>query len=186
MRSTVLIVVMILVGCTNLPPVEVAVPPTPQARAVVFDIDGTLTPDVLAILEVRPDAAKAVGMYSRKGYSVIYLSTRASLFQTGIPEWLKKNGFPAGSIHVAQTHADRQHPDTYKSRIMKDYQSKGWKLVGGYGDSSTDFDAYADVGIPRAWVFALLRRGKSSCEPGVWEACLNGWAEHLSFIEGRE
>ena len=160
MRSTVLIVVMILAGCTNLPAVDVAVPPTPQARAV--------------------------GMYSSKGYGVIYLSTRASLFQTGIPEWLKKNGFPAGSVHVAQTHADRQHPKKYESRIMKDYQSKGWKLVGGYGDSATDFNAYADVGIPKAWVFALLRRGKSSCQPGVWEACLSGWAEHLSFIGGRE
>ena len=181
----ILAIIFLIGGCAQLPPVEVPEPPKPQALAVVFDIDGTLTPNVTSIAEARPDAAKAVHRYAEKGYKVIYLSTRLSFLQTGIPNWLKDNGFPASMLHVAQTDSDHKFPEIFKARIMKEYTARGWRLVGGYGDSSTDFEAYADAGIPKSRVFALLRRGDTACQPGQWQGCLRGWTEHLNYIDSR-
>lgn len=184
-RTLMLSAVALLTSCGSLAPAEVPSAPTSGARAVVFDIDGTLTPDVNAVAEVRVDAAAAVRIYFERGYRVIYLSTRVSFLQAGIPVWLKENGFPASSVHVAETEADHKDPAAFKLRIMREYSARGWSLVGGYGDSSTDFRAYAEAGIPNSRVFALLRRGQSACEPGVWQECLPGWSSHLGFVSGR-
>jgi phosphatidate phosphatase PAH1 len=170
------------VGCAQLPIAEIPSAPAAQARAVVFDIDGTLTPNVYAFTQVRPDAAQAVRLYADKGYKIIYLSTRFSLLQSGIPQWLADNGFPKSEIHVAQTPEDHNQPDVYKARILKAYQNGGWRIEFGYGDSSTDFTAYAQAAIPPNHVFALLRVSDTQCQSGAWKACLKGWTEHLPFI----
>lgn len=172
-------------GCGQLPSTTIPDSPQPEAPAVVFDIDGTLTPDVASITQVRPDAAKAALTYAERGYKVIYLSARVSLLQAGIPQWLKDNGFPAGTLHVAQTDREREQVAAFKTDIMKAYTLRGWRLVGGYGDSSTDFEAYANAGIPKDQVFALRRRGDATCQPGTWQTCLQGWGEHLDYIERR-
>ena len=186
MNAGLLIVTLLLLGgCSHLPPVAVPVAPKPQALAVVFDIDGTLTPAVMAFTEVRPDAAKAAHKYADKGYKVIYLSTRVSFLQAGMPDWLKEKGFPLSTLHVAVTDSDQNNPAVFKARILKEYTARGWRLVGGYGDSSSDFEAYAEAGISKNRVFALLRRGDATCQTGLWEDCLQGWTEHLSYIEKR-
>lgn len=183
MRAVIPLTALFLVAsCAPLPPSEIPRAPSSQSRAVVFDVDGTLTPAVLAITEVRPDAAKAARMYSEKGYQIVYLSVRISILGAGLPEWLKKNGFPDGIINVSQTDAEQSNPAAFKARILKDYVAQGWKLVGAYGDSSTDFQAYAEAGIPKNRVFALLRRGEATCQNGEWQECLRGWTEHLTFI----
>lgn len=126
MRSILILsTIGLIAGCARLPETQVPEPPRPQALAVVFDIDGTLTPDVRSFSDVRPDATRAVRSYFDKGYKVIYLSTRFSLLQNGIPSWLKENGFPDSSLHVAQTDADDNNPAMFKSRIMKEYQARG-------------------------------------------------------------
>jgi phosphatidate phosphatase PAH1 len=177
-----LLALCVLNGCALPPPAEIPTPPTPDAQAVVFDIDGTLTPTVYSVSVARTDAAKAVRAFADKSYTIVYLSTRISLRQAGIPSWLKQSGFPGGSIHVAQTDADHSNPDAFKTRVLKNFVQSGWKIVSAYGDSSTDFIAYAAVGIPKERVFALLREGDSSCQPGTWQQCLRGWTEHLETI----
>lgn len=174
---------LLLAACAQLPPVEVPLAPDTGADAVVFDIDGTLTPSVLAVTEARPVAAEAVTAYSKKGYAVIYLSTRVPAFQSGLPDWLKQNGFPDGAIHVAQTTEERENAADYKSGILERYLKRGWHLAYAYGDSSTDFEAYAKAGIPTAHVFALKRRGENQCQDGVYQQCLDGWEQILPFVE---
>jgi len=178
----ILLVVMLCSSCAQLPPAEIPNAPQKQAQAVVFDIDGTLTPQVSAVFEARTDAAKAVRIFADKGYKIIYLSTRISWLSAGIPSWLKEHGFPHGSVHVAQTDEDRSHPDDFKTRILKDFIDHGWNVKFAYGDSSTDFQAYAAVGIAKERVFALRREGDASCESGDSKACLSGWTEHIDFI----
>lgn len=183
MRHLIILSVAVLCSsCAQLPPAAVADAPPRQAQAVVFDIDGTLTPAVSTIFEAREDAARGVRMFADKGYTIIYLSTRVSWFSANIPGWLKDNGFPAGSLHVAQTDEDRNRPDAYKTRMLKDFMAHGWRVRFAYGDSSTDFSAYAATGIPKERVFALLRRYEADCQPGEWKACLKGWTEHLDFV----
>ena len=172
------LLLLLIAGCAQVPPSPVPAPTSSQSRAVVFDVDGTLTPDVLAITEVRANAAKAVGMYAEQGYKIVYLSVRIQGFQAELPAWLKENGFPDGSIHVSQA----SKPDEFKAGILNEYKAKGWILVGAYGDSETDFAAYAKADIPKNRVFALKRRGWLDCTEGVYRECLAGWTEHLTFI----
>jgi phosphatidate phosphatase PAH1 len=175
--------VLFLVACARLPPAEVPHAPRSGAEAVVSDIDGTLTPENLAFNEVRPAAAQTITAYSSKGYEVIYLSTRIPGFQADLPAWLRRNGFPDGTIHVAQTREERDNPAHYKSGMLARYAQQGWHLAYAYGDSSTDFQAYAQAGIPREHVFALKRRGQDKCENGVYKQCLDGWGQNLQFVD---
>lgn len=168
--------------CALLPSASILDAPPEQREAVVFDIDGTLTPTVFSILDARGDAAKAVRMFAEKGYKIIYLSTRMSLLQAGIPGWLKAKGFPEGSLHVAQTDSEHKNAAVFKARILNDYKSHGWNVKFAYGDSSTDFEAYKAAGIPKERVFALLREGEVKCQLGESQECLRGWTEHLDYI----
>ena len=184
MRHLALLIIALSVwGCATIPQVEVASPSPSQGQAVVLDIDGTLTPQNMAVYEPRPGAAEAIRALSAKGYKIIYLSTRIPLFQAGLPNWLRQNGFPEGSLHVAQSGVERDQADKFKARVLAAYLQRGWRLAYAYGDSSTDFTAYAEAGIPRERVFGLKRRGSKDCQPGIYLTCLDGWTEHLPYIE---
>lgn len=123
--------VLLLAACAQLPPAEVPLAPGPRAEAVVFDVDGTLTPSVLAVSEVRPGAAQ------------------------------------------------------YKTGILDRYLTRGWHLAYAYGDSTTDFEAYAKTGITKSRVFALKRRGQNQCQDGVYQQCLDGWEQNIQFVKQR-
>lgn len=172
-----------LCGCTQLPQADVPAAPPSQGQVVVTDVDGTLTPRNIDVFESRPSAAVALRALSKKGYKIVYITTRVPLFQSGLPGWLDQNGFPAGSLHVGQTADDRDHPETFKARVLTTYLQAGWRLAYAYGDSSTDFAAYASVGIPRGHVFALKRRGDDVCQEGNYQACLDGWTEHMPYVD---
>ena len=183
----ILILMLAVSGCalTSAPIQPAPIQPAPQVRAqaVVFDIDGTLTPDVMSIFKVRPEAAEAAQLYADKGFTIIYLSARIKIFQSNIPGWLKKYNFPDGPIHVPETRADGENHAAFKTRILEKYLSEGWTLAYAYGDSSSDFEAYTAVGIPKEHIFALQRKGDDACQPGIWNACLKNWNEQIDFIE---
>jgi hypothetical protein len=181
-NSMIVVLTTLCSACAQLPYTAIPDAPPAPAMAVVFDIDGTLTPNVAAVFDVREDAAEAVRAYAAKGYKIIYLSTRVSWLSAPVPDWLKDRGFPEGSIHVAQTRSERNQPEVYKTEVLTSYVTRGWSLAYAYGDSSTDLAAYAAVGIPNEHVFALQRRGEPGCQPGVAAACLGGWTEHLEFV----
>lgn len=182
-RSFLILSIWVTVtGCT-LTPDSVSPAPDPQAKVIVFDIDGTLTPDVTAFTKVRPGAADAVKLYAEKGYQVVYLSARIRPLQSGIPGYLDKHGFPSAPIHVPESREDGKDHAAFKTRVLEEYLAQGWSLQFAYGDSTTDFEAYASVGIPEQHVFALRRRGEKECLPGTWNQCLTSWDEHLDFVE---
>jgi len=170
-------------ACSPLPPAPIPPAPPGPALAAVFDIDGTLTPRVSAIHTARPDAARAAHALADKGYAIFYVSTRRTWLSSGIPEFLRKNGFPAGTVEVAQNRADINDPAGFKSRKLAEIKDQGWHIVLAYGDSSTDFKAYADSGVPKDDVYALRRQGKQECQSGAFMKCLGGWSEHLGFLE---
>lgn len=150
--------------------------------AVVFDIDGTLTPKPSASGIARANAVNAARLYADNGYKIIYLSARRRTLQSRIPKWLTKNGFPEGSIQVPQNSNDSSDNAAFKTRILNEFKGNGWKLVGGYGDSDTDFEAYFAAGIAKDDIFALRVVDEEACDPGPWAKCLDSWAEHLDHI----
>lgn len=178
-----LIAAPLIYGCAQIPPADVPAPTPSQGAAVITDIDGTLTPSNPYVLEPRPGAASALNALSKKGYKIVYVTTRIPLYQSGLPKWLQQNGFPPGSLHVAQTDEERKNPDKFKSNVLSTYAGAGWRLAYAYGDSSTDFTAYAEAHIPKNHVFALKRRGESECQCGAYQACLDGWEEHFPYID---
>ena len=182
MRKLAAVLMVTLSASCALLPYDIQKAPLKPDQAVVFDIDGTLTPTRLAILTARVDAADAVRVFADAGYKILYLSARTRIFQSCIPNWLKKNHFPEGSINVPQTDEDRSDHAAFKMRVLRAYIANGWTFVAAYGDSSTDFVAYGKVGISEDRVFALQREGETSCEPGRWKKCLSGWTDHISFI----
>lgn len=185
MQKPLFILVIILCSaCSQLPFTPIPDAPVPHAQAVVFDIDGTLTPRVWSVFTPREDAARAVSLFADKGYAIFYVSTRVGWLSAGVPDWLDKHGFPPGSVHIAQTCEERDDPDGYKTGVLKALVAQGWTLSYAYGDSSTDLTAYASAGIPQARVFALRRKGEDECLPGPAAACLKGWTEHLEFVTG--
>jgi len=153
-----------------------------QSRAVVFDIDGTLTSGVRAIRSARDGAAEAVQAFADAGCQIIYLSARTPLFQWHIIGWLELNGFPKGSIHVTKSRTDREDHKAFKQRVLETYKGNGWTFLAAYGDSSTDFEAYAAAGIPAERVFALRREGEADCQPGPKAGCFATWPEQMNVI----
>lgn len=182
-RPALFLFALLLCSCAQLPPTEVPLASQTQRQAVVFDIDGTLTPQIGSVFEPRPDAARALNMFAAKGYRIVYLTARVPIFQAGLPDWLTRNGFPQGDLHVAQNGEQRSQPDKFKARILNEYIQRGWFIAYAYGDASTDFRAYAGAGIPRERIFALKRQGARNCDRGDYRLCLDGWSENLPFIE---
>jgi len=173
---------LLCTGCTLASfPIDQA--PNANNKAVVFDIDGTLTPRPLAVFSVREDAASTVQLFSEQGYKIIYLSARVALLQRAIPSWLADNGFPDGSIHVPANAEDSSDHAAFKARVLNQYKERGWLLAAGFGDSSTDFEAYAQVGIKASSVFALQRQGEEACLPGVWVTCFSAWSGQQALME---
>lgn len=154
------------------------------SRVVVFDIDGTLTPNVIAFWHARDAAALAATTYAQAGVEVVYLSARVSFLQANVPDWLADNGFPQGEVHLMSSQQDRAETAAFKTGVLQDIQRDGTEIVAAYGDSSSDFEAYAAAGIPQNRVFALRRFGRRSCRPGVWQICYDGWSAHLPLIDG--
>jgi hypothetical protein len=183
MRSFALLLLLVVcAGCT-LATHDIEPAPPDRNRAVVFDIDGTLTTGVHAIGDTRTGAVAAVRAYAAAGYRVIYLSARHPLLQWHLPVWLERHGFPDGPIHVTESQSQRRDHAAFKHGVLEVYRANGWVLAAAYGDSSTDFDAYRDAGIDRERIFALRRQGAEVCEPGVWAACFAGWPEQMQLID---
>lgn len=153
-----------------------------QSECVVFDIDGTLTPKVLAINTAREGAATAVRAFADSGYLIVYLSARIPLLQGGIRDWLEENGFPPGRLHLTESRDDRKDHAAFKKRVLESYKAGGCVFVAAYGDSRSDFEAYASVGISPQRIFALKREGKKTCETGAWAGCYATWDEQMDTI----
>lgn len=171
------VLAMGLGGCAHLSAVVVPQAASDAPGIAVFDIDGTLTPTVAQIFSVRPDASAVVRLYAERGHRIVYLTARAPALQGTLLAFLSRNGFPPGDVVVPKDRAEHAAPATFKSRALADYRAHGWGVAVAYGDSSSDFEAYARAGIPRERVFALRRVGATQCQPGVWSACLAGWEQ---------
>lgn len=167
----------VLGGCAHVSAVVVPQAAVGAPGIVVFDVDGTLTPSVARIFSVRADAAAVVRIYAARGHRIVYLTARAPALQGTLRAFLSDHGFPPGDLVVPKDRAEHGKPAAFKARALAEYLAHGWDISGAYGDSSTDFEAYARAGIPRERVFALLRAGASHCQPGVWTSCLVGWEQ---------
>jgi phosphatidate phosphatase PAH1 len=178
---TAVLAALIGLGTACVPPPP---PPGDTTSVVVFDIDGTLTADELS-QAAQPGAAAAVQRYIDKGYTVVYVTARWSLLESSTRSWLASNGFPERPLFMAPglLFTEDQRVD-FKTDALAGIEDSMEEVLYAYGDSSSDFEAYANAGVARSNVYALRRASASSCQAGAWTACLSGYTSHLSFING--
>lgn len=150
---------------------------------VVFDIDGTLTSDTLSN-SPHPGAVNAVKAYKAKGYAVVYLTARWKPVQELYTKaWLSLNGFPSAPLYMSSSLLLSDSATVkYKTDTLAKIETGSPEVKYAYGDSTTDFQAYANAGVAQANVYALKRASSSTCEPGVFNACLVNYTGHLPFI----
>ena len=177
------LLVLALAACVHLPPVVVPQAAPGAPGLVVFDIDGTLTPTVARIFQARADAASVARLYAGRGHRIVYLTARAPVLQGTLRGFLSRHGFPPGDLVAPPDRAAQSRPADFKARVLAGYRAHGWDIVAAFGDSSSDFQAYARAGIPRERVFALRREGAAACQPGDWAACLPGWTPRRELLE---
>ena len=153
--------------------------------AVVFDIDGTLTTEPIDPVNPREGAQEAVRRYVDKGYEVVYVTARPDLFESVTEAWLRLNDFPELRLEMAPgVVIDDEETAELKTGTLEELEEElGIEFRYAYGDSASDFVAYETMGIPSTGVFALQREGRTDCEPGAYEACLEDFLDHLSVID---
>ena len=78
--------------------------------------------------------------------------------------------------------ADRADAETFKRRVLREWQTRGWEVMAAFGDSSSDFTAYSAEGVDQARIIGLRRAGRDECEPGPWAVCLSGWEAPLPLL----
>lgn len=176
-----LILLLLLSGCAATS-TKHFITSSMNVKVAVFDIDGTLTPEQTAIHTAREKASAAARAYANAGYRIIYLSARFPLFQYGIAKFLADNNFPQGDVQVPSWSQAFMAHDKFKTSILRQYTDVDWSQSYGFGDSSTDYTAYANVAIPQQHIIGLQRKGETTCETGPKGACIVDWRAPLPGI----
>jgi phosphatidate phosphatase PAH1 len=146
-------------------------------QVVVTDIDETLTTSdaefVLQILDptydpkLRAGAVELMQGYSERGFVIHYLTARSKTVALGddlgaeqaTRDWLVAHGFPFGEdlawLTLAETLVTGEDTTAYKAAALQARQAEGYTYPYAYGNASTDIEAYAAAGIPKAATFII-------------------------------
>jgi phosphatidate phosphatase PAH1 len=150
----------------------------PGRKAVLFDIDGTLTindfeayADYVGVKTAQAYgyAAQTVNAYKAKGYQVIYLTARPYWVAKDARAWFAYQGIPNWHYRSNPYSEGPIPPDTqaHKTNYVKYLRNTvGLDIIRAYGNATTDIAAYADGGIPKAetWIIGE-HAGKESTQP---------------------
>lgn len=185
LRASVLMTAAAFIAAIALFGISAGTASAANNDVVVFDIDGTLTKDTLSN-SPHPGAVDAVKAYKAKGYAVVYLTARWKPVQELYTRaWLALNGFPDQPLYMSPSLLVSDSATVkFKTSALATIEAGAPEVKYAYGDSTTDFQAYGNAGVAQSNVWALKRSGSSSCEPGVWNACLPNYTGHLAYING--
>ncbi|MGL6160267.1 lipin/Ned1/Smp2 family protein [Microbulbifer sp.] len=150
----------------------------PNRKAVLFDIDGTLTlNDFEAIgdylgtdtAEMHGYAAEVVWDYIEKGYQIIYLTGRQYWMASTTRNWFNSKGLFDWHLRTDSNAENPAAPQTqeYKTAYIR-YLLEDVELdiVRAYGNADTDIAAYADAGLPRAETYIIgPEAGREDTQP---------------------
>jgi hypothetical protein len=168
----------------------------PGTRAVLFDVDGTLTTGDGELMEdlfgggspeVMVDASRVARHRQQQGLLVIYVTGRPYLLHAATAAWLENRGFPRGPVMTTDRMRDAV-PSTggvgeFKQRLLGDLRSLGLDIVWAYGNASTDVCAYARAGIgpDRTWMVG----GPQQCDGFAPTQGLSSYTAHLRELTSR-
>ncbi|CAM3960331.1 LNS2 (Lipin/Ned1/Smp2) [Vibrio aerogenes CECT 7868] len=158
-------------------------------KAVLFDIDGTLTQsdseavgDYLGFSKAKAyaGAADMVKAYQAKNYRIIYLTARPYWLAKGSRSWLTAEGLPVFHMHL-DANGELLEPTgkaDYKAGYIKQLISHGVDIIRVYGNATTDIEAYELAGIPKAETYII---GKHAGESGT-QPIPDDYLSHISDV----
>jgi hypothetical protein len=157
----------------------------PGTRAVLFDVDGTLTTGDTELLEdlLGDDAPNL-----REGHLVVYLTGRIYALRGSTRRWLDGHGFPPGPLFTVEDHLDalptHARVGEFKRRRIADLIAAGLVFDAAYGNAATDVCAYAEAGIDpaRTWITELDR---GPCGEHAAPNPLPSYPDHLVQLRRR-
>jgi len=182
---------------------RVPLPPCSTAKHLVAsDIDETLTVGdaelVRALREpgyeprARPGAAAMMRDYTRRGYTIAYVTARPVSMSIGgvdaaraTTEWLRSEGFPVGDgLGLVYLWPTDKYQDirSYKAAVLDELESGGYELDYAYGNADTDAQAFADAGFARDRTFMI---GKQAGFGGTVAVRDPGWVRHRATVVDR-
>lgn len=162
----------------------------PGRKAVVFDIDETLTKDDLEQIldytgieaaEPRPAAAQLVQQYIERGYHPVFITARTYWYAKGSRQWLR-DSLSLPDFTLRTTFSNKQglfEPAQYKTEVMQGMQAAGIEFVRAYGNADTDAEAFANVGIPLSETYII---GDKAGINGTQPITAAGYQQHISDV----
>ena len=166
----------------------------PGSRAVLFDIDGTLTTGDTELLEdllgddapnMRAGAPEVARHWDAQGAVIVYMTGRPYFLRRSSRSWLEANGFPPGVLFTVEEHRDAlptaARVGEFKRRRVAAMIEAGLVFDAAYGNAATDVCAYAEGGIDPAltWITELDR---GACGDRPAPNPLPSYVEHLEAL----
>jgi phosphatidate phosphatase PAH1 len=133
----------------------------PTTRAIVSDVDGTLSESEDAVLNTvvfgddiahQPDAPDALAAARRP---IIYVTARGDQFTEVTRLWLRVHGFPRGPLRLARASITAPGAKTvaFKTRTLRELAIP---VVAAVGNRASDVEAYTRAGLPPDRIFIKL------------------------------
>ena len=162
----------------------------PGKKAVVFDIDETLTKsDLEQILdytgieaaEARPAAGQLVQEYLDRGYHPVFITARSYWYAKGSRRWLRETlNLPDFTLRT--TLANEQglfETAQYKTDVMNEMKAAGLEFFRAYGNADTDAEAFNNAGIPLSETYII---GENAGINGTQPLTSEGYEQHISDV----
>lgn len=162
----------------------------PGKKAVVFDIDETLTTsDLEQVLDyvglttaaARPGASMMVQEYMDRGYQPVYITARTYWQARDTREWLSDAaGIPEFIMRTTLSNEiSLGETAQYKTDVLKEFQDAGMEFVRAYGNADTDAEAFAAAGIPLSDTYMI---GENAGINGTQAIHDEGYIQHISDV----
>lgn len=131
----------------------------------VSDVDGTLTSsenvEFIKLLtgdlpDTHPGAPEALRALTAKGYRAMYLTARPEWLTERTHDFLAKHGFPPGVVHTSPSATGSGIGGSaadFKKSEMALLEGKGLVPIFGFGNMSSDSEAYTPIVDPGHRIF---------------------------------
>ena len=164
----------------------------PGTKAVIFDIDGTLTTSDSELFEdllggnadMFPNANAVVQRWADAGYLIIYATGRPNFLRNHTRRWLNRYKFAPGALftvdRLRETRPTASGVGTFKEALIARLQAAGVKIERAYGNAGTDACAYLRNGIDPSQVFMTGNQARS-CDGKTTQA-MTSYTAHLANL----
>lgn len=203
-RAAVVATVLVCAGTTALvsaPAARAGALPTcdVERHVIVTDVDETLTTsdaenfhqilDPAYDQKERADASATFQAYHDKGYWIAYVTARPETlvlrdgrpYRSATDTWFTAHGFPhpddLSDVYFSPDLFSSLLPRGYKGEVVKALQAAGYHVDYAYGNAATDFQAYADAGLPLDHTFSI---GKYAGSGGTTPIAGGTYTDHLA------